>query len=142
MIELRPVERSDLQAFFEQQRDPVSVELAQVPSRDRPAFDEHWAKILADPEVNVRTIAYDGVVAGHVTSFPLEEKRMTGYWIAREFWGRGIASEAFARFLAMETRRPLFARIARHNGASRRILEKAGFVVADEWPEGVEFVLR
>ena len=142
MIELRPVEQADLPAFFEQQRDPASVELSGVPARERDAFDAHWAEILANPEVRVLTITYDGHVAGHVTSFLLDGRRMAGYWVARELWGQGIASEAFTRFLTIETRRPLHARIAQHNGASRRVLEKTGFVFAEERAEGAEFVLR
>jgi hypothetical protein len=47
-VQLRDVEPGDLPSFFEHQRDPESVEMVVFTYRDRPAFDEHWAKILAD----------------------------------------------------------------------------------------------
>jgi hypothetical protein len=33
---------------------------------DRQAFDAHWGKILADKGITLRTILYDGKVAGSV----------------------------------------------------------------------------
>lgn len=55
-----------------------------------------------------------------------------GYWIGREFWGRGIASAALGQFLRAEVARPLNARVAKHNTASIRVLRKAGFVLVGE----------
>ena len=52
-----------------------------------------------------------------------------GYWIAKEHWGRGIASRALELLLQEVPRRPLVARVARHNGASLRVLERCGFRV-------------
>ncbi len=131
-IEIRPVTPGDLDVHFEQQRDPVSFAMAAVAPREREAFDEHWARILADPSVGVRTIVADGAVAGHVTSFVIDGERQVGYWIGREFWGRGIASTALARLLEELPDRPLHATVAAHNPASRRVLEKAGFRVVGE----------
>jgi hypothetical protein len=37
---LRDVVESDLDAFYEQQRDPEATRMALFPARDRPAFDE------------------------------------------------------------------------------------------------------
>ncbi len=52
-LELRPVEVGDLDAIFEQMRDPESVRMAaftpEDPS-DRSAFDAHMAKIMASSE--------------------------------------------------------------------------------------------
>jgi RimJ/RimL family protein N-acetyltransferase len=52
-----------------------------------------------------------------------------GYWLGREFWGQGIATQALALFLKEERTRPLVAHVAQHNIGSRRVLEKCGFVV-------------
>ncbi len=72
-----------------------------------------------------------------------------GYWIGREFWGQGIASRALDLFLQEETRRPLYAHVAVHNLASRRVLEKCGFsmVGEDRWTnpdgeQGEEYILK
>lgn len=48
-------------------------------SREADAFDKHWAKIMADETVLVRTILVDGQVAGHLLSFIRDEKREVGY---------------------------------------------------------------
>jgi RimJ/RimL family protein N-acetyltransferase len=53
------------------------------------------------------------------------------YWIAREHWGKGIATKALGMFLrdARMQRRPLNASAARDNIASLRVLEQCGFVL-------------
>ena len=135
---LRPVVESDLEAFYEQQADPESVVMAAVPARERESHLEHWRKVLADETTLVRTIDAGGAVAGHVVSFVRDGNREVGYWVGREYWGRGVASAALAAFLAQERRRPLLARVAAHNPASRRVLEKCGFTAVAELkdPEG------
>src|SRR4029453_19193159 len=51
------------------------------------------------------------------------------YWIGREFWGRGIATQALAVLLSAVKTRPLYARAAKDNIASLRVLEKCGFTI-------------
>jgi RimJ/RimL family protein N-acetyltransferase len=133
-VELRPVTESDLEAFYEQQADPVAVRMAAVPARGHDPHLEHWHESLAEDTTLARTITVDGEVAGHVVSFLRDGMgdREVGYWIAREHWGRGVATAALAAFLAEEPRRPLVAHVATHNVGSRRVLEKCGFTVAAE----------
>jgi RimJ/RimL family protein N-acetyltransferase len=135
-VSLRPVEESDLEAFYEQQADPESVAMAAVPAREREDHLGHWREVLADESVCVRAIMVDGEVAGHVVSFVRDEggEREVGYWIARSHWGRGVASAAVAAFLAEEKRRPLIATVAVHNPGSLRVLEKCGFTVEAHAP--------
>jgi RimJ/RimL family protein N-acetyltransferase len=124
---LRPVVRTDLPIFFEQQRDPEATRMAVFPARDAAAFAGHWERILARPELAVWTIVADGAVAGYVTSFPLGGRRLVGYWIGREFWGRGLATFALTGLLGEIPERPLYAQVAGSNAASMRVLEKCGF---------------
>jgi RimJ/RimL family protein N-acetyltransferase len=54
-----------------------------------------------------------------------------GYWLGRRFWGRGIATEALRAvtahaFAAYDIDR-VEARVFAWNGASTRVLEKAGY---------------
>jgi RimJ/RimL family protein N-acetyltransferase len=140
-VSLRPVQESDLEALYEQQADPEAVAMAAVPARAREDHLRHWRdKVLVDDATLVRTIVVDGEVAGHVVGFLRDGVGdvEVGYWIAREFWGRGVATAALEQFLALESRRPLIARTAAHNTASRRVLEKCGFRVVAELkdPEG------
>jgi RimJ/RimL family protein N-acetyltransferase len=141
-MKLRELEDRDLDALFEQQADPQSYRLADVPTRDREAFNAHWATIRTNPDTVLRVIDVDGAAAGHVVSFLRDGERELGYWVDRSLWGRGIASAAVAEFLQVETRRPLQAKVANGNPASVRVLEKNGFQVAGELPDGLAFTLR
>ncbi len=64
----------------------------------------------------------------------------TGYWIGREFWGRGYATEALEGALVWASkrwkRRALMAGHFTDNPASGRVLEKAGFLYTGEVREG------
>lgn len=135
IITLRKVIQDDLPIFFEHQSDPIAAKMAAFPSRDREAFMAHWAKIMANANVMNRTILYNEKVAGNIASFEMDGEREIGYWVGREFWGLGIASESLKQFLGQEVRRPLFAHVAKHNIASRRVLEKCGFEIIreDKW---------
>lgn len=131
-VSLRAVAPADLPVFFSHQADPEACRVAAWPGRDREAFLAHWERTSRDPE-NVRwTVAADGAAAGYVGSFPRDGLREVCYWLGREFWGRGIATEALKLLLAREPRRPLHARVARTNGGSIKVLERAGFVRAGE----------
>jgi RimJ/RimL family protein N-acetyltransferase len=130
---LREVEESDLPIFYEHQADPVAYTLADFPPRDRDAFFAHWAKRHELPTTLQRTIVVDGQVVGHVQSFVRDGVQEVGYWLGRESWGRGYASAALAQFLPLMPVRPLYAKLAKANIGSRRVLEKAGFtVIRDE----------
>jgi RimJ/RimL family protein N-acetyltransferase len=135
-IRLRAVTGSDLDVLFEQGRDPTAVRMAAFTSRDpgdRRSFDAHWTKLLADPTVVLRTIESDcGTVLGSIASFVLEGEREIAFWIGREHWGRGAATKAVASFLREVPTRPLFARAAKDNAGSRRVLAKCGFVEIGE----------
>src|SRR3954466_11614204 len=93
---LRLVEPDDIDHFFAHQTDPAAYELADVPSRDRVAFDILWAQLLQNPAVPIRTIESDGEVAGYVFAFPHEGELRIGYFLGRDFWGRGIGAAAVA----------------------------------------------
>jgi RimJ/RimL family protein N-acetyltransferase len=122
----------DLPIFYEQQADPEANAMAAFPARDREAFTEHWARVLADDSVSKKTILFDGHVAGNIVRFEQSGQPLVGYWIGRQYWGKGIATRALSEFLGEVAVRPLYARVAKHNVASIRVLEKCGFTVAGE----------
>ena len=132
---LRDVAEADLDAFFEHQSDPEAAAMAVFPIRDRETFDAHWRKVLADDSYVVRTIVDDGSVAGNIGSWEQDGKRLVGYWIGREFWGRGLATAALGELAAELPERPLHAWVATTNNGSIRGREKCGFVEVDRHAE-------
>jgi RimJ/RimL family protein N-acetyltransferase len=136
LVTLRDVSDEDLPIFFEHQRDPDALRMAAFSSRERDAFLTHWRTKVLRPENVARTILVDGVVAGYVSSWDQDARRLVGYWVGREHWGKGIATRALAEFLVLEPTRPLHAWVALHNVGSIRVLEKCGFrTVAQSKPE-------
>ena len=131
-ITLRPVKKSDLPIFFEQQLDPEATTMAAFPSRDKEAFNAHWEKVMANESNITRTIEVDDQVVGYLGSWEMEGEREVGYWLGKEFWGKGIATEALKQFLGVVKTRPLFSHVAKHNIGSMRVLEKCGFVIIGE----------
>jgi len=132
-VTLRPVEEQDLTTFFDHQRDAVAARMAAFIPRNEPDFIAHWNRILVNPDCLARTIVADGDVTGNIGSFRQGEERLVGYWIGREHWGRGIASEALKLFVAIDRIRPLRALVASHNVGSIHVLRNAGFVrIAEE----------
>jgi RimJ/RimL family protein N-acetyltransferase len=150
---LREVRDEDLAVLFEQWADPVAAHMAAFTPpdhMDRDAFERRWSRIRADETGIARVIVVDGEVAGSISSWGDPDEREVTYWIGRSYWGKGIATDALNAFLTVEPSRPLRARVAYDNVASRRVLEKCGFrVVATERGfaearsgEIEEFVLR
>jgi RimJ/RimL family protein N-acetyltransferase len=132
-VQLRDLVPDDLPTFFEHQLEPEGVRMAAFPPRDREAFMAHCrTRVLGDESVDKKTILVDGQVAGNVVSFERDGVREVGYWIGREYWGKGVASRALAAFLGHVRVRPLYAHVAKHNVASRRVLEKCGLRMVGE----------
>lgn len=135
-LSLRPVAPADLECFFEHQRDPVAVRMAAFTAddpSDRARFDAHWQRILADPAIVVRTIVLaSGEVAGHVLAYEHFGDREVSYWLGRRHWGQGVASSALQCFLKQLKTRPVFARAAKDNAGSLRVLQKCGFAIIGE----------
>ena len=149
VVHLRQVEDADLERFFEHESDPEAAAMAGFPSRDRERFMAHWARLRANPDLVQRTIVADGEVAGNIGSWPDEGRQWLGYWVGREWWGRGVATQALTLLVAEVPVRPLHAHVVAHNAGSIRVLERCGFVQdhahQDEAEDGLEeltFVLR
>ncbi len=131
---LRNVTESDLPVLFEQQLDPEATAMAAFPSRDHDSFMAHWAKIMKNDSNILKAILFEGQVTGNVVGWEQDGKWEVGYWIGREFWGKGIATNALKEFLEIVKTRPLYAHVAKHNAASRRVLEKCGFtIIGRQW---------
>ena len=138
---LRDVVESDLDAFYEHQREPEANEMAIFPARDRGTFDAHWQRTLADDSAIKKTIVHEGEVAGNVLSWEQDGKRLVGYWVGRRFWGKGLATQALTELVEGIPQRPLHAWVATTNVGSIRVLEKCGFVQVGSRTTDVEELL-
>jgi RimJ/RimL family protein N-acetyltransferase len=109
--------------------------MASFTARDptnREAFNTHWSRILHGPTVTIKTILFAGQVAGSVLCYEDQGKTEVSYWLGRDYWGRGIATRALSEFLNVVTRRPLYARAAKDNIGSLRVLQKCSFTITGE----------
>jgi RimJ/RimL family protein N-acetyltransferase len=135
-LTFREVRDEDLPPLFEQWADPVAAHMAAFTApdhTDRDAFERRWSRLRADETVLNRVIVVDDDVAGTIGSWGDSGEREVMYWIGPSYWGKGIATDALNAFLAVDRSRPLHARVASDNVASRRVLEKCGFrVIATE----------
>ena len=131
-VTLREVIESDLPVFFQHQADPDANRMAAFPARDKEAFDAHWVKVLGNKTNIIKTILWDGKVAGNIGSWEQSGERLVGYWVGKEYWGKGIASAALSQFLDHVPLRRLKAHVAKLNVASIRVLQKCGFITTGE----------
>jgi RimJ/RimL family protein N-acetyltransferase len=131
-VALRPIHDADLDALFEQMRDPESVRMAAFTAADpddRAAFNAHMARVRALPDATNRAVTVDGRLAGSIASFVVDGDTEVTYWIDRSMWGQGIAGRALALLLEEVRERPVFARAASDNAGSLKVLQRAGFAV-------------
>jgi RimJ/RimL family protein N-acetyltransferase len=134
-ISLRDVIDADLPIFFDHQLDPQANHMAAFTGgdpTDRDAFDRHWSRIRSDPTIIIKTILCKGEIAGHVAKFERDGQPEITYWIGKPYWGRGIATAALREFLTHIEPRPIYARAAKDNLASLRVLEKCGFKICGQ----------
>lgn len=130
-VELRLTVPADFDDLFRFSSDPVAIQMAAFTANDpmdRDAFNTSWEFRLANLSILNFTIWVDGEIAGSVATFYVENEREITYWIGREWWGRGIATEAVRQILALDPIRPMHGRAAADNPASRRVMEKCGFI--------------
>ena len=148
-VDLRDPVAEDVEIFYAQQLESAALVMASFPSREKDAYMAHWVKTSADAAILRKTILANGVVAGYVASFERLGLREVCYWLGQEVWGKGVATRALSSFLGEEVRRPLWARVAKSNIASIRVVEKCGFAIVgeDKYPneageELEEFLLK
>jgi RimJ/RimL family protein N-acetyltransferase len=130
-VTLRAATDADTETLYAFQAEPEGSAMAVFASRDPEAFEAHQVKVLADSTNVFRVIEADGVVVGSIGSWNAGDDRAVGFWLGRDHWGRGYATEALRAFLQVDRARPLTAYVAVQNVASRRVLEKAGFSVVE-----------
>ena len=102
--------------------------------------------IAGDLEMSLfRAIEIDGRAAGSIAlcrgSDVYQKTAELGYWLAEDYWGRGIMTQAVRQlcregFSRWDIQR-IYAEPFAHNAGSRRVLEKAGFSLEGVMRRGV-----
>ncbi|MDD8061209.1 MULTISPECIES: GNAT family N-acetyltransferase [Shewanella] len=143
-IYLKDVSEQDLSLLFDFQNDPIANKMADVPAREREAFYQHWQQnIFSNQHSMAIGIWHNNLLVGHLVSWVnLElatvdepEVRLIGYWIGREYWGQGIATNALKMFLQHYIKSPVYAYIDAQNQGSLKVAQANGFVnVTPQYP--------
>ncbi|WP_434939241.1 GNAT family N-acetyltransferase [Shewanella sp. HL-SH8] len=134
-LSLVPITEADLATLFAFESDPIASQMADFPARDKADFYLHWQqKVIGVPDAIAQGIWLQGQLIGSMLSWYdsndslIENGRLIGYWIDREYWGRGIATQALELFLPLLPKEPLFAYVAAHNIGSLRVIKRYGFM--------------
>ena len=142
VVALRPVEDADLDALFDQMRDPRSVWMAAFTAEDpndRAAFDAHMARVRASLGIPVQAVTRDSQLVGSIASFVIDGRTEVTYWIDRAAWGCGIASRALALLLDLVRARQNVRQVSRKgkgwaNGRAFRFHGNANASIANIRP--------
>ena len=126
-VALRRPSLEDINIFYQNQADISACQMARFPARSESEFKAHWQRITANTENVISTIEVEGVVVGNLMSWLEDDKRLIGYWLGAQYWGKGYATEALKQFL-QSFKRPLHAYVHQDNLISQRVLEKCGFM--------------
>ena len=138
-VTLRDMQEDDLGVLFEHQLDPVARHMAAFTAKDpldRDTFLERWRKILADDAIIKRTVVLDGIPIGMISRFERQGDPEVTYWLGREHWNKGFATQALSQFLDQSRRARPTPAPPRTSGLDPRA-EKCGFVPVGEsasWP--------
>ena len=147
---LRPWRRADIEAVAEAADNPnIAANLRNIFPSPYTLADAEWfvEDCIAQGETRqlMRAIAVNGRAAGSISvsrkDDVYEKSAELGYWLAEDYWGRGIMTEAvrqicreaFDRFDILR----IFAEPFAENLGSRRVLEKAGFTCEGTMRNGV-----
>jgi RimJ/RimL family protein N-acetyltransferase len=129
-ITLTKTTPDDLHYLYQIQLDQVANHMAAFTSEsgtDFRLYFEKYVKHLADPTISMWTIRLEQQIVGSVAKFVMSGDAGITYWIDKEFWGQGVATEALTQLLQYETVRPIYGYVAFDNSGSQRVLEKCGF---------------
>ncbi len=136
MLELRKFESRDEELLVSYLNDEeltyfLSARIPQPYTNDSARW---WVETGSSIGI-VYAIIYNGILVGSISAIPGEfEKQRTaeiGYWVARPYWGKGIASSALEEFTKRVFESTnlirLYASVFEANSASAKVLSKCGY---------------
>lgn len=136
---LRPLKESDAKTIYMHARDPEVQRFTLLPSPYRPSDASRYVRMARSKKWQGKCVVRAIVpkpgkaIAGIITLDVNGENRRCyiGYWLARSFWGRGLAKESLQLMLqlAFETMglSKVTSSVMHPNIRSFKLLEWAGF---------------
>ncbi|WP_444933072.1 GNAT family N-acetyltransferase [Microbulbifer sp. JTAC008] len=137
MIELRNIEKSDEALLVEYLNDESVLKYlsSRIPHPYTLEDAAWWVDKGCGKDGVVKAIEYRGTFCGIISMreqlFEHSHSGEVGYWVAREFWGRGIATIALTQFtreiFSSQNIVRLYASVFSGNVGSMKVLQKAGY---------------
>jgi ribosomal-protein-alanine N-acetyltransferase len=143
----RTHQQDDLEAFCAMEQDAEGRRYVGGAPRTRAAAeDRFWNRAMHPPEGRLAmwatVLKEEGRYIGRCGVYPsfqgeerVDREGVLAFYLAREYWGRDLASEAGRAFVDFGFDELRLARIVASvevgNAASVRVLEKLGFVLAE-----------
>lgn len=131
---LTPTVKADLATLYLFQLNKEANYLAAFTGPEpltKEAYINKYEPFLSNPTIHMCTIKIEDKIVGSIAKYEMENEAEITYWIDREFWGQGIATNALTEFLKIELIRPIYGRTAFDNFGSQKVLENCGFVKID-----------
>jgi RimJ/RimL family protein N-acetyltransferase len=136
---LRPLRDSDAASIYMHARDPEVLRYTLLPSPYRPSDSRRYVRMARSKKWQgkciVRAIvpkpgkALAGVI--NLDLFLANRQCYVGYWLAREYWGRGLAKESLQLMLQLAFQTlglsKVTSSVMHKNVRSYKLLEGAGF---------------
>ena len=101
-------------------------ELGWVATSLYPEFRHHYRQIIKMNDLLIFVIRVDGKVAGAVEFENRDDSYFMGYWLGKQFRGKGLATLCIKDVIKhdLPVKKPLTARVGLDNNKSIKVLEK------------------
>lgn len=139
MVVLRDLLIADSQAMVTSLNDSsITLHLSsKIPTPYTPEDALWWINHGSKEQAITKAITYQGkfcgVIGVYLQSFDYKHSAELGYWIAKDYWQKGIASNAvnlFTQWLFSKTSiNRIYNPVNADNVASIRVMEKSGFAL-------------
>ena len=144
-IKLRKFSRKDIDRIMkifsdEKVTNGIGITLSEKPPKITRKFEETWLKKTISnyrkkkPKEYNLAITLDNVLIGSIGINKIDYKNKSieiGYWIGKDYWGKGFATKALKQFLDFINKKHKPKRVYgfafTFNPGSKRVMEKCGF---------------
>jgi ribosomal-protein-alanine N-acetyltransferase len=130
-LELRYFSINDAARISELLNDDKMAEWASnipYPYSDKDALD--WLDSCLEQNCSPHAILLENDIVGCISYWPTDNKIEIGYWVGRQYWGKGICTRAIKLLMGQDQfpkGKVIVAEVAAENTASKKVLLNCGF---------------